>query len=406
MKVRVADRGRDFHGKRWRTVWTDPETRRERSRSFAKKIDAEEYRTKLEHDLRSGVYLDPAHSNISFGEVAQEFLATKHGLKASSRGKYERTLFTWVLPRWGATPIGHIRRADVETWAANLLAGAAPHQYADGAALRRPQTLAPATARAVLGRFTSVLEFAVRHEYVASNRARGIELPSNRSGRMVFLAHADVEHLAESAEAHGSRTDGTLVLWMSYTGARIGEALALTVGDLDLARRRAVIRQTWTEDSGRMVLGAPKTGKSRTVPVHGFLISDLASLVIGQPDNAYVFRAPRGGPISAHNWRSRVWPKALASAGLAERGLTPHALRHTAASMAIAAGADVLVVQNMLGHANATETLNRYGHLWPDRLDEVTEAMGRARAEALDRAESGRIRGHTDSFLTDAGEAV
>lgn len=223
---------------------------------------------------------------------------------------------------------------------------------------------------------------------------------------MVFLAHADVEHLAESAEAYGSRTDGTLVRWMSYTGARIGEALALTVGDLDLARRRAVIRQTWTEDGGRMVLGAPKTGKGRTVPVHGFLISDLASLVHGQPDNAYVFRAARGGPISAHNWRSRVWPKALMSAGLTEGDLAPYALRHTAASMAIAAGADVLVVQNMLGHATATETLNRYGHLWPDRLDEVTNAMGRARDPALSRGQSSLIPGHPDSCPTEPREAA
>ncbi|OLT25900.1 integrase [Nocardiopsis sp. CNR-923] len=64
-------------------------------------------------------------------------------------------------------------------------------------------------------------------------------------------------------------------------------------------------------------------------------------------------------------------------------GLTPHKLRHTAASLAIAAGADVKVVQAMLGHATATMTLDRYGHLFPDRLDEVAEAMDAARSRVL-----------------------
>ncbi|WP_369125312.1 tyrosine-type recombinase/integrase [Cryobacterium sp. GrIS_2_6] len=58
-------------------------------------------------------------------------------------------------------------------------------------------------------------------------------------------------------------------------------------------------------------------------------------------------------------------------------------MRHTAASAAVAAGADALVLQQMLGHRDAAETLNAYGHLWPDRLDEVTDAVGRARDAAL-----------------------
>lgn len=65
-------------------------------------------------------------------------------------------------------------------------------------------------------------------------------------------------------------------------------------------------------------------------------------------------------------------------------GLTPHKLRHAAASLAIAAGADVKVVQQMLGHADAVMTLNVYGHLWPDRLHEVADVLDRKRRETLD----------------------
>lgn len=56
----------------------------------------------------------------------------------------------------------------------------------------------------------------------------------------------------------------------------------------------------------------------------------------------------------------------------------PHGLRHTAASLAIAAGADVKVEQQMLGHKSATMTLDLYGHLFDDRLDEVADALDRA----------------------------
>lgn len=81
-----------------------------------------------------------------------------------------------------------------------------------------------------------------------------------------------------------------------------------------------------------------------------------------------------------------MWNKAVYAAGLAGRNLTPKALRHTAASMAIAAGADVKVVQRMLGHADASMTLTTHADLWPDRLDEVADAVSRQRAQALSTA--------------------
>ena len=59
-------------------------------------------------------------------------------------------------------------------------------------------------------------------------------------------------------------------------------------------------------------------------------------------------------------------------------GLHPHALRHTAASLAIASGANVKVVQQMLGHKSATMTLDLYGHLFPDQLDEVADRLDAA----------------------------
>ena len=76
--------------------------------------------------------------------------------------------------------------------------------------------------------------------------------------------------------------------------------------------------------------------------------------------------------------------------------LHPHELRHTAASLAIASGADVKVVQQMLGHGSATMTLDTYGHLFEDRLDEVGDAMDRARDAARERRTRLHIVGQAD----------
>ncbi|MDA8368248.1 MAG: integrase [Nocardiopsaceae bacterium] len=69
--------------------------------------------------------------------------------------------------------------------------------------------------------------------------------------------------------------------------------------------------------------------------------------------------------------------------------MTPPKLRHTAASLAIAAGADVYVVQKMPGHAKPSVALGVCGHLWPNLLDEVADVIGARRIEALSKCEGG-----------------
>jgi integrase len=94
-----------------------------------------------------------------------------------------------------------------------------------------------------------------------------------------------------------------------------------------------------------------------------------------------VFAAPRGSTLRVRNFRRAALDPAATALGI--KGLHPHALRHTAASLAIASGADVKVVQQMLGHKSATMTFDLYGHLMGDRLDVVADAMDAARAAAL-----------------------
>ncbi|MFL0712886.1 MAG: tyrosine-type recombinase/integrase [Microcella pacifica] len=119
----------------------------------------------------------------------------------------------------------------------------------------------------------------------------------------------------------------------------------------------------------------------------------------GRSPDGWLFEASRGGNHSPNNWRSRVWQTAIHGSEFQLMKLTPHGLRHTAASMAIASGADVKVVQEMLGHSSAVQTLDTYADLWPDRLDEVADRVGEARMRAL---EGGLKNGQCDSAEVDA----
>lgn len=148
-----------------------------------------------------------------------------------------------------------------------------------------------------------------------------------------------------------------------------------------------------------LVWGPTKTHERRHVPIPEFLVEDLQRLTRGRPEHELVFHGPRGGGVRVRTMTRAGFDKAAVEMGLCQweasptaedpdhptpiKIFHPHELRHTAASMAIASGADVKVVQTMLGHKDATVTLNHYGHLFTDNLDHVAQAMRKARAKEL-----------------------
>jgi integrase len=94
---------------------------------------------------------------------------------------------------------------------------------------------------------------------------------------------------------------------------------------------------------------------------------------------ALVFPSRKGGHLTIGEYRW-VFDKAASDIGLS--GLVPHELRHTCASLAISAGANVKAVQTLLGHASAVMTLDLYGHLLSDDLTRVAEGLDRAARKA------------------------
>jgi integrase len=173
---------------------------------------------------------------------------------------------------------------------------------------------------------------------------------------------------------------GTIVLTLAYTGLRWGELAAVRVGRVAPGARRIHIAEAMSEINGRVLFGSPKTHEDRWVAIPAFLREQIGALMANKGPEDLLFTSPRGEVLRVHGFRRR-FDRAAVAIGMP--GLTPHELRHTAASLAIASGANVKAVQSMLGHASAAMTLDRYSHLFDDTLDAVAERMDEARLRTL-----------------------
>jgi integrase len=159
-----------------------------------------------------------------------------------------------------------------------------------------------------------------------------------------------------------------LFLTLARTGLRIGEGLALQRDDVDLGRRTLWGRRTWTR--GR--LGSTKGGRSRAVDLSHQLVGalhdrmsvqEVEATVRGEAVSPWLFPSPSGSPSDDRWVRWHIWRPLLRRAGLRYRG--PHQLRHTYATLPIAAGAHPKSIQVQLGHASIQITMDVYGHLFP-----------------------------------------
>ena len=139
---------------------------------------------------------------------------------------------------------------------------------------------------------------------------------------------------------------------------------------------------------GKLVEGRRRSHQIRQVPLPRFLVGPLAEQVAGMGPDDLVFTVAGRWTATEHQLPDPGLESSCAVKP-ASAGLTPHDLRHTAASLAVAAGANVKAVQRMLGHASAAMTLDVYAGLFGDDLDAVADRLD----EAFRPAECGLMCG-------------
>jgi integrase len=331
---------------RWRARYRDAKGK-EHARHFSRKVDAQAWLDTVTTAVQIGTYVDPNKGRLTIGDWARRWLDGQAHLKPSTHERYAGILREHILPTWSAVQLADVSHADVQAWITGLT-------------MRR----SPATVHKIHRVFSLMLKTAARDGRLGRNPADDIHLPRVNTPERRYLTHDQVRQLADACHPHS-----LVVLFLAYTGVRFGEMAALRVGRLDLMRRRATVSESVTLVRGVQIWGTPKSHECREVPLPRFLVDDLAAHVTGRLPNDLVFRGERGGALRAQVFQRSVLTRAAEELGIP--GLHPHELRHTSASLAIASGATVKVVQQMLGHKSATMTLDLYGHLYADQLDDL-----------------------------------
>lgn len=301
------------------------------------------------------------------------------GTIADYRRMAERT---W-LPHLGPLPLDAITEEAILTWIATQRTtethrSTVKRATATAKGLPTPavETYSTKSIRNAHGLLSTTLASAVRAQHITKNVAYGLALPDDEETHtMEIFTRDELRDFIAAMQPHYR----PLVTVLAVTGMRIGEATALQVRDVDLTGPAPLInvRRAWKKAEQGQYLGAPKSRRGRRPIVLPREIGPtLHALTDGRHAEDLVFTAPRGGRIYAHRFRERQWQAALDSAGITKR-LTPHSLRHTAASHALMDGISPVVVQHRLGHESLDTTSKVYSHL-------LTGAQGAA-AESASR---------------------
>ncbi len=272
-----------------------------------------------------------------------DHLVVERGVAANTAASYRRDLRRYrdYLIARGIGDLGEVDESDVREFLVDLRSPGA----GDPAASPLSESSIARTLVATRG----LHKFAVAEGMAAADPARAVRPPKPAQRLPKALAVAEVDAILASTGGDDPRglRDRALLELLYSCGARISEVTSLDIDDLDLAHRTVLLRG--------------KGGKQRLVPVGGPAVEAVdAYLVRARPSlasarsGAAVFLNARGGRLSRQSaWQ--ILSDAAQRAGITA-SVSPHTLRHSFATHLLDGGADVRVVQELLGHASVTTT--------------------------------------------------
>jgi integrase len=341
----------------WRARYRAPDGR-ERSKVFEKRAAADRFLTSVQHSKFSGSYVDPSAGKVTFGVYAERW-RSQQAHRPTTAAQVEGNMRLHVLPFLGHRPIGAIRRAEIQALISS-----------------REELLAPTTVELVYGYVRSVFRAAVGDRVITASPCDGVKM---RRPPRVPIVPPSTDMVLRLIDAFPRRYRALVVLGAG-TGLRQGEAFGLSVDRVDFLRKTVrVDRQVVLLNGQGPVFGPPKTDASfRTVPVPNVVLAALSEHLAEFPaePGALVFTNERAEMIRRTRF-SDAWRSVARPIGFAP-GTGFHVLRHYYASLLIHAGESVKVVQARLGHKTAMETLDTYGHLWPESEEQTRVAVDSA----------------------------
>jgi integrase len=348
--ARTSTPGVYKRGGRYVVIFRDPHGR-QRKRSARTLAEARELKAVLTADVKRGEYR--ALSKVTFAEYAAEWIEnyqgrTSRGIRPETIADYRNDLERVAIPFFGRMQLAAIEPRDVKRLAAELAS----------------QRLKPGSVRNVLAPVRALLATAFEEGLIRSNPSAGLRITHRVEGdeeeRQTKALSEDELRAFLDEVPDGWRLFFT---FLAHTGLRIGEAVALTWGDIDFGKRRVHVRRRLYR--GRLDVPKSRYGR-RVVPLSEALSQALWRRRGTSPNVAVAFVSASDSYLDASNVMARVLKPAAKRAGVPWMGF--HTLRHTCATMLFRHGLNAKQVQVWLGHHSPAFTLATYVHILPDDL--------------------------------------
>jgi integrase len=306
--------------------------------------------------------------NLTLGEYLDRWLngSVRGSVRQSTFDRYEIAIRVHIKPALGRVKLKHLAPAHVQGF------------YQD----RLDARLAPASVNKLHVVLYQALDQAVKWNMVPRNIAEATTAPRPTPKEMHPLSAEETRKFLDAAR--GDKLEALYVLAV-HTGMRQGELLALKWSDVDLEDARLSVRRTLTKSGGRLLLGRPKTKKSRrTIHLTEAAVKALREHLDRQlehiqcfgdfyRDEGLVFASEVGTLINPTNLRQRSFAPLLQRSGVTK--IRFHDLRHTCATLLLSRNVHPKYVQELLGHANIAVTLDTYSHVIPGMGNQTSRAM-------------------------------
>ena len=293
----------------------------------------------------------------------------KEEVKTRTYSRYLSLITMHIVPALGEKNILEIGRRDIQDF---LL------QQRKNGNMKNGEKLSSSSTNMMLSVLNLAFEYACDMEYIEENpcvRVRRTKAEPKKIRAFTVEEQRAIER--EIDRCGDQRLHG--VLLCLYTGLRIGEVLGLTWDDVDFDRGVLKITRTvYREKDGtgvwQLCIDTPKTNASdRVIPLPEY-ITEMLRGDRGIAKTQYVVENKKGERMSIRSYQY-MFEKLTERAGV--RKLNFHALRHTFATRAIECGMDIKTVADIMGHQNASITLNRYAHCMLDHKIEMMQKLPR-----------------------------
>ncbi len=322
--------------------------KKKKKEGFKLKREAQDYE-------REFIKQQSGSCEMTFKSMAELYLADcKTRQRQTSYYIKENCINTLIIPYFDDTPINTITVANVRNWQTQLL--------------NNPKNYSPNYLHTVNGFLSSIFNHAVKFYGLPSNPSKECGKIKEKRPKLNFWTLEEFQRFMEVVDCPDQvKTMYNVLFW---TGARVGELLALTLNDFDFEKCTLSINKTYARHKKTDLIQDPKTEKSnRTISIPLFLKEDvkahISKLYDYSPDerlfdmhkDAIGYYIDKYSPIAGVH-RIRV-----------------HDLRHSHASLLINLGEPPLLIQERLGHENIETTLNTYSHLYPNQQAKLADKL-------------------------------